>query len=800
MSGEGVLNSQATPQPPARRIGPYEIVRELGRGSMGVVFLVRVPGMKRELAVKVMSTARLSNETARERFRREAKLLARVRHPNVIQVHDAGEDGGRLWYSMDVVKGESLEERVQRSGPLDPLTACAFLRDVALAVQAIHDQGILHRDLKPANILIDEAGKPLLADFGLALDLDQDDATRLTKTGASVGTPMYMSPEQVHAKRDVDARADVYGLGAILYYALAGQEPFVCETIEDLVKHILVVVPQAPSRFGKGVSPAIDEVCLRALAKDRTLRYASATHLAWDLDRLVRGEVPLPPRRRRGSGARVLLYVPAVAIAAALLAAGPWLDAARARESALAAEARATAAKVAVDLAAENRRAADSALLVARNHLTEGSLETARASVASGLHSVPGDPLLLAASVRALMAPGTADLADHEARAVRGRAALAKALEAAPDHPQVLLAQALVAFWDHDKDVGRLSLEKALAPARGADSRTWLDAAEMSIFYVGPSDVSFQRAACERVIATLPDWAHAHMALAHVLKEARDLPGEEHELDRVIELDADNMQAHYDRSRVRQLRNDFTRARDDMLLVYGHDPENGDIIFELGTIEDSLGHSEEALKLYDLSIARLRPDRTWPAHRRRGNLKRKLKDYTGAIEDLEPVVSAHDNSDDEIALGDCYLSLSRYKDARGMFEKAVAKDPTDGHAVLLLGLTCELDGRPPAEARAYYEHALTQVTEPAYRSKIVARMGQIDAARSKQELERRQAILVPRTAESRKRLDAIEADLDAAGKLPEGPVKSARMAAIKHRLDELTAYQEETRKLLGDPP
>src|SRR4051812_39912811 len=205
------------------RIGPYEIEGELGRGAFGVVFRARQDGIARPVAVKVLSTSRAASGNARERFRREARLLAKVHHPGVVAVHDAGEADGLLWYAMDLVAGEALDEVLVRNGPFAPERACEIVRDVALAIGALHGHTILHRDLKPANVLLDAAGRPLVADFGLALDLSSTDE-RLTRSGASVGTPSFMSPEQL-AGGELDARADLYALGGLLYTLLTGHEP-----------------------------------------------------------------------------------------------------------------------------------------------------------------------------------------------------------------------------------------------------------------------------------------------------------------------------------------------------------------------------------------------------------------------------------------------------------------------------------------------------------------------------------------------------------------------------------------------
>jgi serine/threonine protein kinase len=290
------------------KVGDYEIVRELGRGGMGVVYEARHPSIDRALALKVVLGEHEVSAEALERFRREARLLARVRHPSIVAVHalDRTEDG-RDFLVADLVEGQTLT-RARRDGPLDPKRAAAIVRDLALAVEVVHANGILHRDLKPDNVILRPDGVPVLLDFGLARDAS---AQQLTRTGVVVGTPAYMSPEQAEGARAVmlDARTDVYSLGALLFFLLAGTAPFEGATITQLIYAVLQKEPTWPA----DAPAALVAIGKKAMAKARDERYATAADLAADLASIVEG--------RRPSAASAAPRVPRIAIGVAAVVA-----------------------------------------------------------------------------------------------------------------------------------------------------------------------------------------------------------------------------------------------------------------------------------------------------------------------------------------------------------------------------------------------------------------------------------------------------------------------------------------------
>ncbi len=305
---------------PGRRLGRrLLLVDELGRGGMGVVHRAWDLFLRRHVAVKSLLTADHADGEARARFKREAQLVARLRHPGIVAVHEVDEDRGRPYLVMDLIEGESLDGLVRRVGPLPPRAAASLVAKVARAVEHAHVQGIVHRDLKPPNILIDAEGRPFVTDFGLARKT-QDDAG-LTRTGVFIGTPGYASPEQIAGlERAAAPASDVFGLGAVLTYALTGRAPFEGAQAVDVLFSTVRGDPDAPSRRRPGLPDALDTIALRALEGQPESRFASAGELADDLERFVAGEPilarPLPRARR---AARWLRRRPVAIVGIALI-------------------------------------------------------------------------------------------------------------------------------------------------------------------------------------------------------------------------------------------------------------------------------------------------------------------------------------------------------------------------------------------------------------------------------------------------------------------------------------------------
>ncbi|MCA8924623.1 MAG: protein kinase [Planctomycetes bacterium] len=319
----------AAPLAAPQQIGRYAVVRELARGGMGVVYVAKDARLGREVALKVMRSGTSATEQERERFQIEARAAARLEHPNIVGIHDVGEHQGQPYFAMAFVAGESLQRRIDRDGPLPPREAARLAERLAEALFYAHSQAILHRDMKPENVLIDEAGEPLITDFGLAKDVDRKDEG-VTKSGQMLGTPGYMPPEQADGRLDqVDRRADVYSLGGTLYAMITGRPPFVGDTVVNTLTLVLTRDPAPPRSLRPDLDRDLETICLKALEKEPEQRYSSARELALDLGRFLRHEPILarPPtladrvrkwaRRNRGT-ARAVTGVSALALAVGL--------------------------------------------------------------------------------------------------------------------------------------------------------------------------------------------------------------------------------------------------------------------------------------------------------------------------------------------------------------------------------------------------------------------------------------------------------------------------------------------------
>jgi serine/threonine protein kinase len=280
-----LLASEATPLGNLRYFGDYELLEEIARGGMGVVYKARQLSLNRLVAVKMILAGQLASEADVKRFRTEAEAAAQLQHPNIVAIHEVGEHQGQHYFSMDFVSGRSLAARMG-DGPIPIGEAARLMKTIAEAVHFAHQRGIVHRDLKPANVLLDEFGQPRVTDFGLAKRLDRGE--QLTASGAMLGTPDYMSPEQAAGRHDIiGAVGDVFSLGAMLYEMIAGRVPFRGSNLPETLSNILQNEPVSPSRLNPRVPPDLETICLKCLEKRPERRYTSAGELAKDLGRFL---------------------------------------------------------------------------------------------------------------------------------------------------------------------------------------------------------------------------------------------------------------------------------------------------------------------------------------------------------------------------------------------------------------------------------------------------------------------------------------------------------------------------------
>ena len=306
------------------QFGKYDLLGEVGRGGMGVVYKARQRDLKRVVALKMILASEWASADEISRFQAEARAVARLRHRNIVGIFEVGEEMGRHFFAMDFVEGQSLAAVIAQK-PLSSEQAARWMVSIAQAVDHLHAQGLIHRDLKPSNILIDTDGEPMVTDFGLAKMFDGDGAA--TRTGAILGTPSYMSPEQAAGRNSlIGVRSDVYSLGAMLYEMLSGRPPFREDNPLDTLVQVLEGEPTMLRQLVTNIPPELELICFKCLEKDPERRYGSAAELAADLTRFLRGEAVEAQaggiyqflerwvRRQPGLACRLAVLLPVIAI------------------------------------------------------------------------------------------------------------------------------------------------------------------------------------------------------------------------------------------------------------------------------------------------------------------------------------------------------------------------------------------------------------------------------------------------------------------------------------------------------
>src|SRR5262245_37391598 len=339
----GGPNGDDSPPEPGtlvRYFGDYELIQELGRGGMGVVYKARQLSLDRPVALKMLKSDALATDEELRRFQNEAEAVALLDHPHIVPILEVGEHDRRRYFTMKLIGGSSLDQKLADYAAA-PKAVARLVATAAEAVHHAHQRGILHRDLKPANILLDEQGETHVSDFGLAKRIEGD--SELTVSGAILGTPAYMAPEQASGRRGaVTTASDVYGLGAVLYALLTGRAPFRGDSVAETLQQVRERPPEPPSQLNPRTPRDLEVICLKCLEKDPARRYASALALSEDLSCFLAGE---PIRARPATlRERVVKWVrrrPAIAgLSAAVVVIGilglsgilwQWREAVRAR-------------------------------------------------------------------------------------------------------------------------------------------------------------------------------------------------------------------------------------------------------------------------------------------------------------------------------------------------------------------------------------------------------------------------------------------------------------------------------------
>lgn len=370
------LEPPANPDLPRARIGEFRLLRKLGAGGMGVVYLARQESLRRDVAVKVLPPEHATSVTLAARLRREAEILAKLEHPSIVRVYASGDEDGYCYIAMEYVVGEGLDAVLARGG-VDPRDALRWCAEIAEALAVAHDAGVLHRDVKPSNVRIDASGRARLLDFGLARDAS---AMTLTTTSSFQGSLLYAAPEQLQSRRaEFGPATDVYALGVVLYEALSGEPPFLAETPEQLIAAVLTRDPLPLRRVVPTIARDVETVVAKAIERSPARRYADARAFAADL----RAILELRPISARPPGLverarRVLRARPAVrvaAIGAGVLALGLSLEFARSRIE----ERR-------------ERRAIDDRFALATAAYERGAYDEALGALAALEERAPGDP------------------------------------------------------------------------------------------------------------------------------------------------------------------------------------------------------------------------------------------------------------------------------------------------------------------------------------------------------------------------------------------------------------------------
>jgi tetratricopeptide (TPR) repeat protein len=669
-----------------QHIGPYQVLGEIARGGMGVVFEALDPRDGRAVAIKVLLGSHLATPTQRKRFQREAEALARVRHPGVVRVHGEGlTPQGQPYLAMERVEGESAQELIARQGPLAIELALQLAGELCSAVAACHAVGVLHRDLKPDNVLLGAGRRVKLTDFGLARDADPASSrSRLTQTGQFLGSPAYWAPEQAAGRLEaVDARTDVYGLGATLFALLTGVPPHQGASLPELMD-AASVAKRVPSTLNPQVPGWLDAVVARALAADPAQRFGSVVELA----------AALQARDARGGRAHWAVRAGVVSVAVLALAGLAWLAQGRTRAPAEASQAEADPRDEVFDRGVRLLRAK--------------RFEEARRAFDVALRL---SPTATSYSNRAYAFLGLkewgAAIADCEA-----------ALELVPNHEHALINRGtarrglgdLAGAEEDFSQAIRSHPESAQAHGARAAVRTELEDAQGAIDDWGA------------LLALRPDDAQALLRRGLLRGNRGETAQALEDFDAVIRLRPDDAQAYSNRALTRMNMGDAQGAVDDASQAIRLDPDYAQAYFNRGVARGQLGQVEAALADYEATI-RLAPN-VFRAYVNRGKLRLDAGDARAALDDFETAIRLE--PEQPIGYANREVARRRLGDFKGAVEDAeqlirLLPESTQGYyaRAVARGMSGDLQGliddcdrvlqRDPDHADAYYNRGLARV-------------------------------------------------------------------------------------------
>jgi tetratricopeptide (TPR) repeat protein/predicted Ser/Thr protein kinase len=716
------------------RIPGYEILKELGRGGMGVVYLARQKGLDRLVALKMIISGDHASTQQSQRFHSEAQAISRLRHSNLVQIYEVGEHEGRPFFSLEFVDGGTLQDKLRRT-PQPSRESAQLVETLARAIHSVHEQGIVHRDLKPANVLLMKDGTPKITDFGLAKRLDGGGGQ--TRTGAVMGTPAYMAPEQASGRiRDIGPHTDVYALGAMLYEFLTGRPPFLATTDWETILQVVEREPVPPSSLQPKVPRDLETICLKCLHKDWKRRYTSAAELADDVHRFLKDE---PIRARPvGPGERAWKWARKRPTLAGLLL---------------------VSVLAVLSLAAYQNQAWRQEELERRHHSearTEVSLLLSRANqAASGDAWTEAQTLLRSAEDRLKSEPGLTESrveVEHSLAKVEGRLAAVNVLQQFQKARDDALFQATLSAGDPSPPKVKLTIEKT----RTALARVGLT--ESSNLVLGPAyrsaEIELIKTHCYELLLTLAE------ALAQPLPDqaASDRQQQARRalavLDQAAALGLHTRAWHLRRARYLEQAGDAAAAKAERVLAAKQSPSGAldyylvgvELYAQQDAADETIRAFEEVLRLepnhfwarYFLAISYVRLDQPALAKANltaclaqradviwvyllRGFAEGQLGEFQEAEEDFQAALERKPDDEARYVLfnnrGVMRIGQKKFAEGVADLEQAVRLRPEQYQAYASLGEACRLQKKLD-EARTVIDKALSVAAEQVKKNDV----------------------------------------------------------------------------------